>query len=297
MTDDPDVRHVTRSELEITASPEEVWEAITTTRGSAAWSFRADVEPGVGGAVRLYREPFGPDISADVTAWKPPHRFGYRARATGPDPTIATEFLIQAREHGSCVVRVVSSLHADGRGWDDVADELGTGWRLTLLVLRSYLTHFSGLPACGLDLMVPMGAPPAARAEVGALVASGLGLDGLAQGEAFSTPANAPHASGTIEHLGRSFVLLRAEWPCPALFAISSMSMDGVSLSVNVAARLYGPNAVAVAARERPRWREWLTHLTAGVGAHGAVLNSGDNVQRSADGRAAAHDQATLDRR
>lgn len=47
MTDD----HVTSSEVEIAASPGEVWAAITTSAGSEAWSFRADVEPREGGAV------------------------------------------------------------------------------------------------------------------------------------------------------------------------------------------------------------------------------------------------------
>jgi hypothetical protein len=108
---------------------------------------------------------------------------------------------------------------------------------------------------------VPVSAPPAARAEVGALVATALGLSGLAEGAPFRLPENAPPASGTIEHLGPYFVLLRAAQPCPALFAISSFPMDAVTLSVNVAGRLYGPGAEAIAARERPRWQEWLARL------------------------------------
>lgn len=264
MTDDRNA-YVTRCEVEIAASPEEVWAAVTTASGSAAWSFPADVEPREGGAVRLHRGPFGPDACATVTAWEPPHRFAYEEQATAPDPTIATELLVEAREHGSCVVRVVSGLYADGEGWDDVAEEAGTGWRMALLLLRSYVTHFSGQPAARLDLTMPVSAPPAARAEVGALVATALGLSGLAEGAPFRTPENAPHASGTVEHLGPCFVLLRAARPCPALFAISSFPMDAVTLSVNVTGRLYGPGADAVAARERPRWHEWLAHLDAGI--------------------------------
>jgi uncharacterized protein YndB with AHSA1/START domain len=265
MTSDRDA-HVTRSEVEIAAGPEEIWQAITTASGSAAWFFPADIEPRVGGAVRLHRGPFGPDAAATVTAWEPPHRFAYQERVAGPAPTIATEFLVRAREHGSCVVRVVSSFYADGEGWDDIAEEAGTGWRMALLILRSYVIHFAGRPVTRLDLTMPVNAPPAARAEVGALVATALGLSGLAEGAPFRLPRNAPHASGTIEHLGPCFVLLRAAQPCPALLAISSFPMDAVTLSVNVAGRLYGPHADAVAARERPRWHEWLAHLVAGIG-------------------------------
>lgn len=265
MTGDRDA-YVTRSEVEIAASPEEVWQAITSASGSAAWSFPADIEPHEGGAVRLDRGPFGPDASATVTAWEPPYRFAYEERAPAPAPSIATEFLVEAREHGSCVVRVVSGLYADGEGWDDIAEDVGTGWRMALLVLRSYVTHFPGRPAARLDLTMPVSAPSDARAEVGALVATALGLSGLAEGAPFRTPEDAPPASGTIEHLGPYFVLLRATQPCPALFAISSFPMDAVTLSVNVSGRLYGPGADTIAARERPRWHDWLARLTAGIG-------------------------------
>ncbi|MEU6645975.1 SRPBCC domain-containing protein [Saccharomonospora sp. NPDC046836] len=265
MTDDRDA-HVTHAEVEIAASPEEVWEAITTASGSAAWSFPADIEPREGGAVRLHRGPFGPDAFATVTAWEPPHRFAYEERAATTGPTIATEFLVEARERGSCVVRVVSGLYADGDGWDDIAEETGTGWRMALLLLRSYVTHFADEPAARLDLTVPVRAPATARAEVGTRVAAALGLSGLAKGAPFRTPANAPHANGTVEHLGPFFVLLRATQPCPALFGISSFPMDAVTLSVNVTGRLYGPGAEAVAERERPRWHEWLTRLATDTG-------------------------------
>lgn len=208
----------------------------------------------------MHRAPFGPDATATVTAWEPPRRFAYA------DPMFATEFLVTARDQGSCVVRVVSSLHADGEGWDDIAENAGTGWRMTLLVLRTYVTHFAGQPGARLDVTMPVNAPPAARAEVGALVAQELGLSGLAAGAPFRTPASAPDVSGTIEHLGPYFTLLRAAQPCPGLFAISAFTMDAVTLSVNVTGRLYGPDAEAVAAREHPRWQEWLARLVAGAG-------------------------------
>ncbi|MFC3997633.1 SRPBCC domain-containing protein [Nocardiopsis sediminis] len=266
MSDDGDPHahaHVTRSEVEIPATPGEVWQAITTSSGSAAWSFPADIEPRVGGAVHIHREPFGPDASATVTGWEPPHRFAYEERAAAPAPAIATEFLIEAREQGSCVVRVVSSLYAEGEGWDDIAEDTGTGWGMALRVLRSYAAHFPGRPAARLDLTVPVGAPPRARAEVSAAVHEALGLTGRTAGMAFRTPQDAPPLSGVIDHLGPAFALLRAERPCPALFAVSAFPMDAATLSVNVTGRLYGPRADAVAAWHRPLWNDLLTRLAA----------------------------------
>ncbi|TDV47819.1 SRPBCC domain-containing protein [Actinophytocola oryzae] len=242
--------HVTSAEA-IAAGPEEVWAAITTASGSEAWSFRADVEPNEGGAVRLHRGPFAPDAAATVTAWEPPRRFAYE------EPPSATEYLVEARDRGSCVVRVVSTFPG-GTEWDDLAEEAGNGWRMSLLVLRAYVTHFAGLRSARLDLTAPVDAPVSARAEVGAVVATSLGVGGLTAGEEFHNAL----ADGTVEHLGPYFTLLRATRPCPALFAISSFPMDAVTLSVNVTGRLYGADAEAVATRERPRWQDWLTRLT-----------------------------------
>jgi hypothetical protein len=216
--------------IEIPASLELVWEAITTNSG--AWSFQVDVE---GDTAHFRREPFAPDATATVTAWEPPHRFAYE------DPTFATEYLLKARDDGSCVVRVVSSLRGDGEGWDDIAEEAAKGWRMTLEVLRVYATHFAGRPSARIDLIVPVDAPPSARAEIAARL------------------TEFPIADGVVEHRGPYFTLLRATDPGPGMFAISCFPMDAVTLSVNVTGRLYGPEAEAIAARERPRWQNWIT--------------------------------------
>jgi len=217
--------------IEIPASPEQVWEAVTTNSG--AWSFQVDVD---GDTARFHREPFAPDATATVTAWEPPHRFAYE------DPTFATEILVTARDQGSCVVRVVSSLRVEGEGWDDIAEEARKGWGMTLQVLRCYATHFAGMPSARIDLTMPVDKPPSARAEVGALVAAIL-------------------CSGVVDHQGPYFTLLRTTEPCPGMFAVSSFPMDAVTLSVNVTGRLYGPDAHTIAERERPRWHDWLTRL------------------------------------
>jgi hypothetical protein len=220
--------------IEVPASPEQVWAAITTNSG--AWSFQFDVQDDV---VHIHREPFAPDTTASVTAWEPPHRFAYE------DPTFATEYLLTARDNGSCVLRVVSSLRVQGEGWDDIAEEAAKGWRMTLQVLRCYATHFAGQPSARIDLVADVDAPPEARAEVGALVAANLPVDGV------------------VEHQGPYFTLLRTHQP--GMFAVSCFPMDAVTLSINVTGRLYGPDAEAIAATERPRWQDWLTAIAARV--------------------------------
>ena len=70
-------------EIEVDASPEEVWEAIATGPGVDAWFMgRNEIEPRVGGATRMAFR--GMSEETTVTAWEPPTRFASRT-AQGED--------------------------------------------------------------------------------------------------------------------------------------------------------------------------------------------------------------------
>ena len=70
-------------------------------------------------------DDFGPSAGMEslstVTAWDPPHRFAADSRDDmGPDdPTVATEWIVEARSGGACVVRVVHSWFTSSDDWDD----------------------------------------------------------------------------------------------------------------------------------------------------------------------------------
>ena len=251
-----------QAEIEVTASPEEVWRAIATGDGNAGWIFPAEIESREGGAVVLHRAPYGPDASGTVTAWDPPHRFGYEERLPamgGTEPlTLGTEYLVEARRGGTCVVRVVSSLSGDLDGWEDLLDGTTEGWRMSLRVLRAYLAHFAGQPVAHLDATVRTSGG-LQRAEAWEAFGQLLGLAGRSTGDAFRTADDAPPLSGTVEYADASFVLLRSDQPGPGLFALSTLPMDGVTVSVNVLGRFYGGDADALTRRARPRWIDWLT--------------------------------------
>ena len=87
-----------RDEVEVDATLEEVWAAITTGPGLDSWFMgRNEVRPEVGGAVRTDMGGFVMD--SEITAVEPLRRFAYR---TG-DPAgrfIAFEYLIEGRDHG-----------------------------------------------------------------------------------------------------------------------------------------------------------------------------------------------------
>ncbi|MGH9118229.1 MAG: SRPBCC family protein [Acidimicrobiales bacterium] len=265
-----------RAEIEVPGRPEEVWQAIATGEGNAGWMFPAEIEAQVGGAIAIARGPYGGTAAATVTAWDPPHRFAFEEAMRAPDGSSAepwaTEYLVEAVGGGTCIVRVVSGFHRDGESWEAMVEGAGEGWRGALTILRAYLTHFAGQRATGLDATGNVGRPLDERAEVAADLLGALGLTGLKAGDPFRAPGDAPPLAGIVEEaspFGEApetvGVLLRASRPCPGLFEISTFSMDGATVTVNVSAHLYGSNAAAVAEREQPAWQAWLADRFPGV--------------------------------
>jgi uncharacterized protein YndB with AHSA1/START domain len=260
MSGDPATRS-RANEIEVPGTPDEVWRAIATGPGHAAWLFPADIDPHEGGAMVIHREPYGAAANATVTAWEPPHRFGYQEPIGPGAPPLTTEFLVQAKSGGGCVVRVVTGFHDEGEGWEDLVEGANEGWRMSLAVLRAYLTHFAGERASNLDVIVDLGRPATDRTRTSAVLMELLGLAGLATGAAFRTPAGVPDLAGTVEHVSEGYALLRAVGPTPGLYAISCFPMaPGAALSANLLARLYG-TPPALAERERATWQTWLVYI------------------------------------
>jgi uncharacterized protein YndB with AHSA1/START domain len=257
---------LTRAEVEVPASPEEVWQAIATGQGNAAWMFPAEIEGRVGGTIMMHRGPYGGDAVATVTAWEPPRRFAYEEAVEGPDGPAkepwATEFLVEARGGGTCVVRVVSGFFRDGEGWEEMVEGAGEGWRFGLIILRAYLTHFAnqfaGQPAVGLDVTGNTGEPLAERSKVSATLMDAFGLTGRSAGDSFRAPSDAPPLAGALETASEHGVLLRSDEPGPGLVEVSTFSMDGATVTVNLSAHPNGPRARELAERDQPRWAAWL---------------------------------------
>jgi uncharacterized protein YndB with AHSA1/START domain len=221
------------TEVTVPGTPDEVWDAIATSEGIGSWMFAADVRSD---AVVLHQAPFAPDVTVEVTARERPHRFAYRR----DQPPLATEFLVEARSEGTCVVRVVTSFGDVGEEWEDLLDGAIEGWSMTLRVLRAYLMYFRGQPSAVLSATADTGLPVESRLDVFERMLASLELDGV------------------VEHTSPGFVLVRTS---SALYAFSAFPMDKPSVSVNVHAHIYGPDAAVVAARDEPRWADWAATL------------------------------------
>jgi len=137
-------RRSVQVEVEVPGTPEEVWQAIATGPGVSSWFVPTEIDERVSGAVTARFGP-GMDSTAIVTAWEPPQRFAAESPDLGPNaPTLATEWTVEARSGGTCIVRVVHSLFASTDDWDDQIESIESGWPAFFRILRLYLTHFRG---------------------------------------------------------------------------------------------------------------------------------------------------------
>ena len=123
-------RRSVQVEVEVPGTPEEVWQAIATGPGISAWFVPTEFEERDGKPVAI-KSNFGPGMEsvATVTDWDPPRRFTADSQDLGPDaPPIATEWSVEARSGGTCVVRVVHSLFASTDDWDNQLEGCEGGW-------------------------------------------------------------------------------------------------------------------------------------------------------------------------
>jgi uncharacterized protein YndB with AHSA1/START domain len=163
------VEHRMERTFEVAATPEQVWAAIATADGIAAWMVPTRLDPRVGGEVSF---DLGESRSTGVvTDYTPNRRFAYEEPwpidPAAPMPAamvewfdtmgvplsevhhdlssvtpIATEFLIESASGGSCVIRVVSSAYGSGADWEnEFFAEMVAGWGAMLDNLIMHLNE------------------------------------------------------------------------------------------------------------------------------------------------------------
>ncbi len=242
--------------VEVPGTPEEVWQAIATGPGISSWFVPTEIEKGEDGRPRRILMCFGEgwDSTADVTDWEPPRRFRAESFDWGSEAPVATEWIVEARSGGNCLVRVVHSLFADSDEWDGQLEGTEQGWPGFFRILRLYLTHFPGEPGSSFQIM---GASKESAADAWSNLTHRLGLEGASPGERRTAPQGAPTLEGRVEHSAEQELLLRLEEPANGAAHLFALPMgDQVYLSVRY--YLYGAGASAAAAQNEPVWRSWM---------------------------------------
>jgi uncharacterized protein YndB with AHSA1/START domain len=258
LTKDPSGKRSVQVEVEVPGTPEEVWAAIATGPGVSSWFMPAEVESHVGGTVVTHFGP-GMDSIAKVTAWDPPHHFAAESGDLGPNaPSLATEWIVEARAGSTCVVRVVHSLFAATDDWDDQISEFESGWPAFFRVLRMYLTHFSGRPCSAIHLV---GFASGSKSEGWKKLTDSLGLVAPAAGVRWIAPAGVPAMSGIVDQTGEGrnnqLALVRLEQPAPGIASLIAAQMGDQSC-IQIGLYFYGKDAARAASAEEPGWHAWM---------------------------------------
>src|SRR5436853_4910331 len=166
-----------------------------------------------------------------VTAWDAPRTFTSEGDGWLPGaPPIATEWSVEARAGGVCVVRVVHSLFASTDDWDNQLIGTESGWPGFFRILRIYLTHFRGQRSAIMQFMAGVAGT---EAEAWATLTAALGLNGVAAGQRWAVPAGVPALGGVVEHGSQSpcNALLRLDKPGPGPAALGAVSFGGLAMA------------------------------------------------------------------
>jgi uncharacterized protein YndB with AHSA1/START domain len=236
-----------------------VWHAIATAEGISGWMMPTELEPREGGRVRF---EMGPEMESvgKVTVYEPQRRIAYEedwaslSGHAGADVTpLVSEFLVEARSGGTCVVHVVTSAYGTGAEWEnEFFAEMTRGWAAMLDNLRLYVAHFSGETATSLHAGATVGGSPEEAID-GFRARLGIGPVG--------SPATLLGATGVVERSIPSHFLVRLEQPVRGL--LSFYAYQAESTGVFVAGFLFGADAPAQAEQLQKEWQAWLDDVAA----------------------------------
>jgi uncharacterized protein YndB with AHSA1/START domain len=239
--------------IEVEATPEEVWEAITIGDQLDGWWIGApnEVEPGLGGKVR---QSFGGAISeSTITAWEPPYRFKDEGEP-GPDGVMhAIEITIEGRS-GTTTVRFVHSGFL-GDDWESEYDALDEGDAMYLHQLAQYVRFFRGRPVSIVEHFVP---GITDRSSAMSILRGAIGLgEAAAVGDAVAVqPAGLQPIEGTVDYVSSTILGLRTD---DALYRFAFIPAGG---GIYLGHHVYRGDVDVAAATAA--WAAWLDGAIAG---------------------------------
>ena len=132
--------------IDIDATLEEVWQALTTGEGIARWfAPYAAVTPGEGGSVSVGWDP-KEMWDTPITVWEPPTRMQTASDMPSKDGRmvrLAVDYHLEVKD-GLVRVRLVHS-GFDDSSWDDYIDGLDAGWSYFLFNLKHAVERHRGV--------------------------------------------------------------------------------------------------------------------------------------------------------
>src|SRR5438132_795202 len=111
-----------RSDAEVKATPEQVWQALASGPGLNAWfSGAIELQPGPGGTLRSTTGEYTDELS--VTAWEPGRRVVYRSAEGADNRFYALEWLVEGETYNRTGVSIMGKRMFDGgeQNWPEEA--------------------------------------------------------------------------------------------------------------------------------------------------------------------------------
>ena len=236
-----------RREVELPASPEDVWEAVATAAGNAAWLFPVGEIEG--------REGETTADGSTVTAWDPPRHFAVRTEGEGGWFN-AIEYEIEGREGATAVRYAHSGIFVED--WDTQYDAANQHTDFYLHTLGQYLEHFNSRRATFVGDFPGGIMAPAASAEADGFsrLRQALGLaDGAAEGDAVQLPVPGD-VDGVVDYAHPNFLGIRT---ADALYRFFGRNAFG--MPVGMVVHMFADGADADAAKAA--WQDWLNAVYA----------------------------------
>lgn len=236
--------------VDIDATLDEVWQALTTGDGIARWFAPfATATPGVGGQIGVGWDP-NEIWDAPITVWEPRQRLQTVSEMPTKDGGVvrlAVDYYLEARG-GQVRVRLVHSGFDDSDSWDGYIDGLDAGWSYFLLNLKHALERHRGVARQPLSARFKTHAPAGAEHPVFGL--SGLRVQppvtSLRPGDACQLTLGGATVAATVaaHHAPRTLAFQVPAWNDALLFIEREGLKDTHTLGVWLS--LYGvPAAVA----------------------------------------------------
>ena len=234
---------VIRKEVDLPASPEAAWAAVTTRAGLSAWFLPMDVAP----------ESDGWSEAGEVLAWEPPAHLTVRSPAPEMSASQTFDYVIEPRP-GGCVLRF-SHEGFTGRHWEAEYSATRAGWDMYLHTLGQYLEYFAGRRATFVMAEGPRGS---GVEDAWPRLLAALGLSGppLAGARVLLTPGGVPELDGVADYVVPEFLGIRT---ADAMYRFHNRSRLGMPVAVGH--HLFGTAADGgplEAGRPSDEWREWL---------------------------------------
>lgn len=140
-------------QVEVDATPEQVWQAIATGPGIDSWFMGRNEVDEAGGVVRQSFGGYEPEHR--ITGWEPMRRLAYGGDEAPDGRFVAYEFLIEGRDRSSTVLRMASSGFLPGDDWAEEFEAMRNGGAMFWASLCEYLRHFAGRTGVPLTVFGP----------------------------------------------------------------------------------------------------------------------------------------------